>query len=278
MTASPASSPTTVEVSVTIAASLETVWSYFTDDTKFAAWIGSFAGMGAMPGTRVEARVGGTLRVEYPDMTGRSPVGSVAVGRIEALTPMTLAVFTWGYERDQQNSGLAPGSTRVEVHLQEQADGVRVTLKHTGIGSPQTREAHRGGWTHYLAMLARDSAQSQHAQSAPAVYAAYERAWSEPDDAARRALLARACEPDIQVRTGFACTNSLEALDQHIAGSLKHMPGFALAHEAPPKVSHHYALIAWLVKAPNGQPAFSGVNVLEFSPRGLIQRLVSFSG
>ncbi|HEX8877014.1 MAG TPA: SRPBCC domain-containing protein [Phycisphaerales bacterium] len=276
MTSSPTDS--IVEVSVTIAASLETVWSYFTDDAKFAAWIGSFTGMGSLPGTRVEARVGGSLRIEYPDMTGQSPVGSVAIGRIEALTPMSLAVFTWGYEKDQMHTGLAPGSSRVEVHLREQPDGVRVTLKHAGIASPQVREGHRVGWIHYLAMLARDSAQSQHATSAPVIYADYERAWSEPNDPARRALLARACEPDIQVRTGFACTNTLEALDQHIAGALKHMPGFTLAHQAPPKVSHNFAHVSWVVQAPNGQPAFSGVNVLEFSPRGLIRRLVSFPG
>lgn len=271
-------SPTpTIEVSVTIAASIETVWSYFTDDTKFAAWIGSFAGMGSLPGTRVEARVGGSLHIEYPDMTGQSPVGSVATGRIEALSPMSLAVFTWGYEKDQMNTGLAPGSTRVEVHLREERDGVHVTLKHSGIAAPQVREGHRTGWTHYLAMLARDSALAQHAASAPRVYADYERAWSEPDAAARRNLLARSCELEIQVRTGFACTDSIEALDQHIANSQKHMPGFTLAHDAPPKVAHNFAQVGWIVRAPNGQAAFSGLHFLELSPKGLIRRLVSFS-
>jgi hypothetical protein len=234
--------------------------------------------MGSLPGTKVDARIGGALRVEYPDLTGRSPVGSVAVGRIEALTPMSLAVFTRGYGKDQAGTGLAPGSIRVEVHLRKGSSGVHVTLKHSGIAAPEVRSGHRSGWTHYLAILARDSAQSQHAASAPTVYDEYERAWREPDDATRRALLDHACEPDIQVRTGFACTDSLDALDLHIAGSLKHMPEYALSHDAPPKISHHFAHVAWVVRAPNDQPAFSGLNVLEFSPRGLIRRLISFSG
>ena len=66
-------------------------------------------------------------------------------------------------------------------------------------------------------------------------------------------------------------------LDQHIANSQKHMPGFTLAHDAPPKVAHNFAQVGWIVRAPNGQAAFSGLHFLELSPKGLIRRLVSFS-
>ncbi len=261
-----------VEVSVTVAARLETVWSFLSDDTKFAAWIGSFAGMGPQRGTKVEARVGGSLRVEYPD-TGAGP--AVALGQIVAIEPMKRIVFTWGNESGP-GIEIRPGSTSVEIELSPAADGVLVTLRHSGLPSEESRRAHYFGWTHYITMLAKNAAESQVFATLAPVLDGYYGAWRETDPARRRTLLEKLCTPRVHVRTGFASTDSIPELDAHIGNSLKHMPGMALVAAGNPVVSHNFILSPWAVQTSDGNPIFRGTNVLTLAPDGRVRQVTSF--
>lgn len=256
-----------VVVSTTIAATPAVVWSFLSDAERFRNWIGAFAGVRPLPGTNVDPRVGGKLRVEYQG-------GTFASGEITALEPQKRMEFTWGYEGGGQ--GMPPGSTRIEIHLSPTDGGTRVELCHHDIPTQEARNGHRGGWTHYLSMFAREAAAAQHADTLQSVCAAYFKAWNEPDDASRAKLLAQCCESDIRVRTSFANTNSIPELNTHIANGLKHMPGMSLKLVGAPQQLHGFARFDWTVDAPSGASIFRGGNFAELSLSGRLRTLVGF--
>ena len=115
-----------------IAAPPEIVFPYFTDPARMTDWMGVAA--------LLDPRPGGTFRVEP---NGRD----VVVGEYVEVEPPHRVVFTWGLD------GAAPGSTRVEVTLERDGDGTRLTLLHHGLAGP-LRDAHAEGWAHYLGRLA----------------------------------------------------------------------------------------------------------------------------
>lgn len=258
---------TGVHVSVNVSAAPATVWSFLNDGPRFASWIGAFAGQGPMEGTRIDPRVGGEIRVAYPG-------GNFGIGKITAMESGKRIAFTWGYEQKAQ--GVPEGSTQIEITLTPTRDGTLVQLSHTGLPSEEARQGHLGGWKHYLAMLARDAASTQHQAAAQKAFEAYFRAWGEVDQAARLRMLAESCETDVRVRTQFACTDGLQKLSEHIAGSLKHMAGFTLRAEGAVETTHGYARVPWSVLAPGGNPMMRGVNMAELSLGGKLASVVSF--
>lgn len=258
-----------VRAEVHVAATPETVWSFLSDGARFAAWLGAFAGQAPLPGTQVEARVGGAIRVEYGNDTR-------AVGQITALEPPRRVVFTWGYEGPQAQ--LAPGSTEVEITLTPTPDGTHVQLHHRGLANAQQRREHVGGWMHYLAMLARQGADAQQMPSLAETLAHYFAAWQATDEAARTAHLSACCTPDVRVRTSFACTNNIAELAAHVAGAQQHMPGLKLEAAGPPQQLHGHVAFAWAVRTPDGKEVFRGVNYAALALDGRLKSLVSFAG
>lgn len=134
-----ASAPTeaAVEVAVTIAASPETVFDFFTDPDKMIQWMGRDADL--------DPRPGGIMRC---DINGRD----VASGEFVDLDPPNRLVFTWGWESEESET--SPGSSTVEVTLAAQGDETLVTLTHRDLPTAQSREAHSHGWNHYMERLA----------------------------------------------------------------------------------------------------------------------------
>jgi uncharacterized protein YndB with AHSA1/START domain len=125
-----------VEVAVTIAASPDTIFDFFTDPDKMIQWMGRDADL--------DPRPGGVMRC---DINGRD----VASGEFVELDPPHRLVFTWGWESEESQT--RPGSSTVEVTLAEQGDETLVTLRHRDLPTPQSREAHTHGWNHYLDRL-----------------------------------------------------------------------------------------------------------------------------
>jgi uncharacterized protein YndB with AHSA1/START domain len=138
-----ASAPTeaAVEVAVKIAASPDTVFDFFTDPDKMIQWMGRDADL--------DPRPGGVLRC---DINGRD----IASGEFVELDPPNRVVFTWGW--DAEDSNTRPGSSTVEVTLQPDGDGTRVTLTHRDLPTAESREAHGHGWNHYMERLATAAA------------------------------------------------------------------------------------------------------------------------
>jgi uncharacterized protein YndB with AHSA1/START domain len=124
-------------VTRTIAASPETVFSFFTDAERWTSWQGVDG--------EVDARPGGTFRL-------RMPGGQVASGSFVEIVPHERLVFTWGWEGDAPP--VPPGSTSVVVELEPDGSGTILRLRHSGLDAPPVLEHHREGWEHYLGRLA----------------------------------------------------------------------------------------------------------------------------
>jgi uncharacterized protein YndB with AHSA1/START domain len=127
-----------VEQTLRISARPETVWRYWTEPDRMCAWWGTAA--------ELDPRPGGTCRVE---MGG----GPVMVGEYLELVPHERIVFSFGWEPTEGAPAVAPGSTRVEVTLAAVEGDTVMTLRHTGLPIEFTDE-HRGGWAHFLPLLA----------------------------------------------------------------------------------------------------------------------------
>jgi uncharacterized protein YndB with AHSA1/START domain len=121
---------------VAIRAPAEAVYAMFTDPAKLVRWIGIRAVL--------EPRPGGAFRFELVP-------GEYCSGRYVELVPHRRVVFTWGWE-----SGaipVAPGSSTVEVELDERNGVTQVRLTHRGLGAA-LRGVHAEGWARYLERLA----------------------------------------------------------------------------------------------------------------------------
>src|SRR2546425_57561 len=92
-------------------------------------------------------REAGLLKERRDGYRGRvSDLGAVS-GRYVEVDPPRRIVFTWGWEG---NDEVPPGSSTVEVTLEEDGDATIIRLRHTGLPSEESRRLHDQGWTHYL--------------------------------------------------------------------------------------------------------------------------------
>ena len=129
--------PDVLEQTVHIAASPETVWSFWTRPERLREWWG-----------RAETAVqpGGAFRVEMEQ-------GPVMAGEFLELDPPHRLLFSFGWEGGAPAGLLPPGSTRVEITLIPDGDGTKLTLRHHGL-PPEHATDHDKGWSHFLGLLA----------------------------------------------------------------------------------------------------------------------------
>jgi uncharacterized protein YndB with AHSA1/START domain len=120
-----------------IAASPPTVFAFFTDSERWAAWQGV--------GGTVDARVAGQLRVIMPD-------AAAASGQFIEVVPPRRIVFTWGWEGNE--IPVPPRSSTVMIELEPADNGTLLRLTHSGLPA-DVGELHRKGWERYLDRLAR---------------------------------------------------------------------------------------------------------------------------
>lgn len=121
---------------IAIRAPAERVFAMFTDPALLVRWIGIRA--------LLEPRPGGAFRFELVP-------GEFCSGRYIELVPGRRVVFTWGWESGALP--IAPGSTTVEVDLDERDGVTHVRLTHRGLDAA-VRDMHADGWTRYLERLA----------------------------------------------------------------------------------------------------------------------------
>lgn len=124
-----------LEVNIHVAALPHTVFPYFTDPSRYAQWMGT--------DVELEPEPGGAYRVSMRE-------GLEASGTFVEIDPPHRIVFSWGWLGDPE---VPPGSTRVEITLEEEKGGTHVTLRHHGLPSAQQIDHHRMGWDMYLDRL-----------------------------------------------------------------------------------------------------------------------------
>lgn len=124
-----------VEVERRIDATPDEVFTYLTVAEKYTRWKGQQADLDPRPGGLYRVRMG-------PD--------AVALGEYREVERPTRVVFTWGWEG---SADVPPGSTTVEITLEEDGDGTLLRLRHRGFPSDADAELHREGWEMYVGRL-----------------------------------------------------------------------------------------------------------------------------
>jgi uncharacterized protein YndB with AHSA1/START domain len=122
-----------------IDASPETVWEFLVDPDKATRWMGLSA--------TFEARPGGVYRCDVIP-------GHTASGEFVELDPPRRLVFTFGWEPGEDGpSAVPPGSSRIEIQLEPDGAGTRLTFTHRDFPGPGAAKQHEVGWDHYLGRL-----------------------------------------------------------------------------------------------------------------------------
>jgi uncharacterized protein YndB with AHSA1/START domain len=243
---------------VTIAARRETVFRYFTDSERFAAWWGA--------GSRIEPKPGGAVYIRFPNAI-------VAGGEVLEIAPVERVVFSYGFESGQP---IPIGASRVTITLEEAAHGTIVRLRHE-LPNAEVRDEHVQGWRYQLALFANVVAKEAHAATG-ALVDRFFACWGETDAAKRRAELAAVATADLAFRDPYSCTSGIDDLVAHIAASQRFMPGMVLARQGEPRQCQGTALVDWSVKGPDGNPRAKGTNVLELTADGRIARVTGLWG
>ena len=248
-----------LERTVLIRAQRETVFRYFTDSERFAAWWGA--------GSTIDARPGGALRIRHPN-------GVLASGEVVEVMPPRRIVFTYGYEDPARP--VRPGGSRVVVTLDEGKEGTLLHLRHE-LADAAARDQHVQGWRYQLAVFANVVTRETSAGLSQAVDA-FLAAWSEKDEARRRASLAAVATEDVTFADAFSCTAGIEDLVAHLAAAQVHMPGVVLSRTGDVRQCQGTAVVEWAAKGPEGTPRGQGTNVFDLAPDGRIARVVGFWG
>ena len=243
---------------VTITARRETVFRYFTDSDRFAAWWGA--------GSRIEPRPGGAVHIRYPNAV-------VARGEVLEITPVERVVFTYGFESGQP---IPIGASRVTITLEETTRGTVVRLHHE-LPTAQVRDEHVQGWRYQLAVFANVVAKEAHA-GAGALADRFFAIWGETDPAKRKAELEAVAVEALAFRDPYSCTDGLDDLSTHIAAAQRFMPGVVLERQGEARQCQGLAIVDWAVKGPDGTPRGKGSNVFELAPDGRIARVTGIWG
>lgn len=235
-----------------------TVFRYFTDPARWAAWWGA--------GSTIEARPGGRVLVRYPD-------GTEAAGDVVAVTPPSEIVFTYGYVK---GTPIAVGESRVSIRLEAVARGTRLQLVHE-FADAAVRDLHVQGWRYQLSLFANVVADEAHGGAGALVDAWFD-AWVEADDAARAKSLAAIASADVRMRDRFSCVEGASELTQHIAAAQRFMPGMRLRRDGEARHCQGTVLAEWTAVGPDGQPRGRGTNVFTLGPDGRIESVTGFWG
>jgi uncharacterized protein YndB with AHSA1/START domain len=246
-----------LERTVFIAAARSTVFRFFTDSARFAAWWGA--------GSTIDPRPGGAVHIRYPN-------GVMASGEVKEVEPDRRIVFTYGYEGE--GKPFAPGGSLVTITLAQEARGTRLHLLHE-LPTAATRDEHVQGWRYQLAVFANVAAADQHTDLDARVDA-FLGAWSETDAPARRARLAGVADESLVFHDRFSCTAGLEDLAAHIGAAQVHMPGLRLEREGAVRQCQGVALADWVARGPDGAVRGRGVNVIELAADGRLSRVTGF--
>lgn len=247
-----------VERTVTIAARRETVFRYFTDSERFAAWWGA--------GSTIDPRPGGAVRIRYPN-------GVEAGGEVIEIAPPERIAFTFGYDSGQP---VPTGGSRVTMTFDETAAGTLVRLRHE-LPTAEAWDAHVQGWRYQLSVFANVVAKEAHAGAA-ALADRFFSLWAEPDAAMRRSVLAAIAVPGLSFRDPHSSVEGVEDLDAHVAAAQRFMPGVVLERQGEARQCQGTALVDWVVKGPDGTARAKGTNVFELAPDGRIARVTGIWG
>jgi uncharacterized protein YndB with AHSA1/START domain len=249
--------PYTLDRTITIEATPETVFRFFTDSARWAAWWGA--------GSTIEARPGGAMKIRHPN-------GAEVLGEVLEVQAGERIVFTYGYAAGEP---IAPGSSLVTIALQPDAAGTRLTLTHA-FAEAAPRDIHVQGWRFQLSLFGNAVANEIHANAAEVVDGWYA-AWALADAAERDAVLAGIVTPGVQFRDRFSILDGVDDLRAHIAAAQRFMPGITLRRKGNVRHCLGTALAEWAAVSADGVERMTGSSVFQFAPDGRIRSAVGIA-
>jgi len=246
-----------LERGILIAASRETVFSFFTRSDLFARWWGT--------GSHIDGKPGGAYLIRYPN-------GVLATGKILEMDAPQRVVLTYGYE--DPSKPIAPGGSLVTITLESRPTGTWLHLRHD-VDTEKNRDDHANGWNYQLALFSNAAAREQ-AGDANALLDRYFAAWAETDAAARTRQLEGVVEKDVVFRDPYGSTTGVEELVALIRNIHMFMPGVLPRRSGDVRLCHGSALVNWTASAADGTVKAKGTNALDLSPAGKLSRITGF--
>lgn len=262
-TSLPASLPTSLphELSrtVLVRATPATVFKYFTDSTRWAAFWGT--------GSSIDETVGGKVVIRFPD-------GTKVVGEVMEIAAPNRFVFTYGYA---SGTPIAVGSSKVTIQLAADPMGTKLSLRHGfAEGDVATRDDHIQGWRYQLSVFANIASDEAHADSANVIDQWFA-AWAEPDAQVRADTINAIASPQIVYADRYSNLDQRSDLLAHITAAQKFMPGVRMARCEPVRHCQGMVLAEWTATGADGAAVSSGTNVFVFGANGLLQSVTGFS-
>ena len=241
---------------VVIRASRETVFSFFTDPVRWAAWWGA--------GSMIDARPGGKVLIRYPNALE-------AVGEVIDLNPPSQITFTYGYA---SGAPIPAGGSRVSIRLEAIETGTRLRLTHD-FHDASVRDEHVQGWRYQLSLFA-NLVSDEVCVAAGSAVDAWFAAWSDPDSAARETTLARIAMPGVLFRDRFSALEGRQDVTAHLDASHRFMPGIQLRRNGNIQHCQGVVLADWTAQGQDGQERARGTNVFVFNAAGQIESVTGF--
>ena len=245
-----------LERTMTIGAPPATVFRFFTDTPRWAAWWGA--------GSTIDPRPGGRVLIVYPG-------GHQAAGEVVEVSPPSRIVFTYGYV---SGTPIGPGESRVTIELQAQGNGTRLHFTHE-VPTAEVRDHHVQGWRYHLSVVANVVADDVHAGAAQRVDAWFD-AWAETDDGARGQALDALVTPDIRFRDRYSCIEGRDELVPHIGAALRFMPGMRVRRSGDVRHCQGTVLADWTATGPDGSARGAGSSVFTMNADGRIAEVTGF--
>jgi uncharacterized protein YndB with AHSA1/START domain len=245
-----------LERTVAIQASPETVFRFFTDSERWARWWGA--------GSSIEARPGGAVKIRYPN-------GIEASGEVLELESPRRIVFTYGYESGKP---IPPGASRVTILIEPSARGTSLKLTHE-FADASVRDQHVQGWRFQLSLFTNAVADEVNA-GAEAKVDAWFAAWFIGSEEERRQALTRIAAPQASFGDPYSALEGIDEISAHIGASQRFMPSVRLERRGAVRHCQGVALADWAAVAPDGQERASGTNVFGFGPHGLLEWVKGF--
>jgi uncharacterized protein YndB with AHSA1/START domain len=248
--------PHHLDRTVLIQAAPHTVFSFFTDNDRWASWWGA--------GSTIEPKGGGRVYIRHAN-------GIESSGEVVEVVPPKRIVFTYGF-----NSGtpIPPGSSLVTIDLVSQGPVTRLHLRHE-FAEPGPRDEHVQGWRYQLSVFGNVVADLVNARAAESVDAWFG-AWTETNEEARRKQLARIATADVRFRDRFSLLDGLDDVVPHISATQRFMPDMQITRSGEVRHCQGTLLVGWIAANRAGQERASGTNVFVLDADGKIVSVTGF--
>jgi len=248
--------PHRLDRTVVIQAPPQTVFSFFTESDRWAAWWGA--------GSTIDARTGGRLLIRHPG-------GVESSGEVVEVVPPERIVFTYGFA---SGNPIPPGSSRVTVRLEAIGLGTRLHLSHE-FAEPGPRDEHVQGWRYQLSLFGNVVSDVVNAKASDVVDAWFD-AWAETDPHAREQGLANVASSDVRFRDRFSLIDGIAELVPHIGAAQRFMPDMRMRRRGDIRHCQGTLLVDWVAVASDGRERATGTNVFVLGGDGRIESVTGF--